>query len=160
EVPAARLVVARSTYTEPIAATLRRRLAAQGIDLQRVEIRRLVMEGNKYLDFYGDIDVMLDAWPFSGCTTTCEALWQGVPVGPLRGDGPAGRLSASVLTHAGLAELIAETPDEYVGLASALARDGDRLAQLRAELRPCVEARLYQGAVFTRQLEAAFRQLW
>jgi predicted O-linked N-acetylglucosamine transferase (SPINDLY family) len=84
----------------------------------------------------------------------------GVPFPTLRGDRPAARAGASLLSTVGLPELIADTPEQYLATAVGLAGDLDRLAGLRATLRERVRATLGDGGAFTRDLEAAYRVLW
>ena len=110
---------------------------------------------------YGEVDIALDPFPYSGGLTTLESLWMGVPVVTLGGDGFAARHSQSHLTNAGLTTLIAGGADAYVEIAVGLARDLKHLALLRAELRPRVAASpLCDGPRFTRHLEAAYRVMW
>lgn len=135
--------------------------SACGIDAARIELRNSVPRRQDHMQTYADIDIALDPFPYNGTTTTCEALWMGVPVISLRGDRHAGRVGASILEHAGLAELVAETGDAYQALAIELARDPARLASLRHGLRE----RMSQSALmdltgFTRTLEDAYRQMW
>ncbi|MCC6417945.1 MAG: hypothetical protein IT429_06800 [Gemmataceae bacterium] len=104
---------------------------------------------------------MLDTFPQSGGITTLDALLMGIPVVTLLGQRVPGRVSASLLTTLGLSGLVAETPDEYVGIAARLAADLDRLARERATIRdrllssPLGDARQYAGAV-----EDVYRDLW
>ena len=72
------------------------------------------------------IDIALDTFPYNGTTTTCEALWMGVPVVTLAGDRHCSRMVASVLMNLGLADLIAQTTDEYVKIASDLSKPAGR----------------------------------
>lgn len=114
-----------------------------------------------YLDTYRRIDVALDPFPYTGGTTTCDALWMGVPVVSLAGATAVSRSGASLLSHAGLGELVGHSEDDYVRLAVNLLQDRDRLAELRLELRPRLEASVVMDAsAFVRGLEAAFRQMW
>jgi protein O-GlcNAc transferase len=159
-VPAACLLVFRNTLRGETAERLRREFQSRGIDDGRVELRHEAGEGG-YLGVYRDLDVLLDAFPWSGHATTCEALWMGVPVLTLRGSRHAGRMSASILTCLGLTDLIAETPEDYSQKALGLASSEDRLAELRASLREHVQhSALCDGASFTRGLEAVYRCLW
>jgi predicted O-linked N-acetylglucosamine transferase (SPINDLY family) len=107
------------------------------------------------------VDIALDTTPYSGGTTSCDALWMGVPVVTAPGIRPSSRSTASVLSTAGLAEWIASSPEEYVRLAVESARDEARLAGLRKTLRERLrESPLMDEKRFARDLEAAYRQMW
>lgn len=111
---------------------------------------------------YNQVDIGLDPFPFTGGTTTVEALWMGVPVVSLKGDRFAGHVSESILaTAAGLAEWVAESEEAYVAKAVGWAADLARLAELRKTLRQrLVNSPLCDGNGFTRGLEAAYREMW
>jgi predicted O-linked N-acetylglucosamine transferase (SPINDLY family) len=107
------------------------------------------------------IDIALDTSPYAGGTTTCDSLWMGVPVVTLASRTAVGRAGASILTNAGLAELVAQTPHQYVEIATRLAADLDRLASLRGGLRSQVlHAPLMDAGRFVTDIEAAFRGMW
>ena len=72
----------------------------------------------------------LDSFPYGGGTTTCDALWMGVPVVSLAGQTAVGRGGVSILSNLGLPELIASNPEEYVRIAIELAQDLSRLSEL------------------------------
>ncbi len=113
------------------------------------------------MQLYSRVDIALDPFPYNGTTTTCEALWMGVPVLGLRGDRHASRVTASLLHHAGLDELIAEDEDALVALAQRVAGDPGALAALRASLRTRLKASdLMDLATFTRTLERTLRDIW
>ena len=126
---------------------------------------RLVMEGIRapheaHLARYGEVDVALDSMPYCGTTTTCEALWMGVPVVTLAGASHAARVGASLLGGIGHREWIAEGLQQYVDIAVRLASDTATLARLRANLRAeFAAASLVDAHRFARQLEAAFREM-
>ena len=102
-------------------------------------------------------DLFLDTLPYNAHTTASDALWMGLPVVTCRGDTFAGRVAASVLTAAGLPELVTETLDDYEALALRLARDPQALASIKAKLAANRETEpLFDVARFTRHLEAAF----
>ena len=104
---------------------------------------------------------MLDAVPYNGTTTTCEAMWMGVPAITLCGDRPAGRVGANLQTQVGHPEWIAGSDDEYVRIAVELANDPDRLSEIRNSLRDELKAStLGDAALFARSLESAYRKLW
>ncbi|MBR1579654.1 MAG: hypothetical protein IJ668_04065 [Selenomonadaceae bacterium] len=143
----ARLIIKSKTCSIPSGrAIVEQRLNHVGIDINRVELRPFSPD---YLQQYADIDIALDAFPYNGGLTTCEALYMGVPVIALCGHTHADRIAASILNSARLNELIASTEDEYINKAVALANAPDRINHYRTTLRPSIEqsplmdARLY-----------------
>lgn len=161
-VPDSRLVLKSNWLSRPIvAAALRDAFAAHGIDPARLELSPWIESTRAHLDAYGAIAVALDPFPYNGTTTTLEALWMGVPVVTLRGQRHSGRVGASLLSQAGLDDLIAATPAAYVARAIELARRRDALSLYRATLRARLSASpLMDAAGFARDLEAAYRDLW
>ena len=104
---------------------------------------------------------MLDTFPYGGGTTTCQALWMGVPVVTLARDTPASLCGASLLGTVGLDELVARTPEQYLDIAETLSGDLPRLAALRAGMRPrLASSPLLDASRFTGNLEAALRLIW
>ena len=139
---------------------LRRTMETMGIAGHRVEFCGRCSR-DEYLRLYDRIDIALDPVPYNGVTTTLDALWMGVPVVSLAGKTAAGRAGLSLLSTAGLAELATRTPEEFVGVASGLAQDRPRLAQLRSTLRSRMEASpLMDAPRFARNIEAAYRTAW
>lgn len=139
---------------------LQQRLTLVGIAKQRVEIvGPLPREG--YLAAHADVDIILDTFPYPGGTTTCEALWMGVPTLTLAGKTMLARQGASMLACAGLEEWIATNEEDYVAKALAFAADVNRLAQLRSGLREKVMASsLFDAARFALHLEDALQGMW
>ena len=136
------------------------RFAAKGVALERIELRGF-QSFDDYLALHGSVDLMLDTFPYTGGTTTCHALWMGVPVVSLVGDSTPSRGGASLLGAIGLDELVAGTPEEYLSKAHALASDRVRLSALRAGMRDRMSASpLMDVARFTRDLEEAYRTMW
>jgi predicted O-linked N-acetylglucosamine transferase (SPINDLY family) len=114
-----------------------------------------------YLRQYQRIDVALDPFPYSGGTTTCDALWMGVPVVTLAGKTAASRGGVSILSNVGMPEMIATDVEQYVEIAVSLAEDWSRLAELRPRLRPRMSRSPLMDAVqFAQEVEAAFRGMW
>ncbi|MGA3068215.1 MAG: hypothetical protein ABSF29_15330, partial [Tepidisphaeraceae bacterium] len=100
-------------------------------------------------------------FPFNGGTTTCDALWMGVPVITLGGPTAVGRGGVSILSNIGLPELIASTPEQYVQIALDWAADLDRLNTLRQSLRARLAASpLMNAKQFVHDLESAYRRMW
>jgi predicted O-linked N-acetylglucosamine transferase (SPINDLY family) len=142
------------------ASALLERLRARGIDPGRVDFHGL-MPRDEYLAAYAEVDMLLDTFPYPGGTTTCEALWMGVPTVTLAGDTMLARQGASLLGAAGLSDWVANTPAEYVARAHALASDLPRLAALRGELRERAGASpLFDAPRFARHLEGALWSMW
>ena len=137
------------------------RLVERGVAAERVVLVAWLHSGLGHLGLYSRVDIALDPFPYNGTTTTCEALWMGVPVVTLRGDRHAGRVGASLLTQVGQTDWIARSVDEYVEIAVKLAGDPYMLSDLRATLRARLNASaLCDGSVFARKMEAAYRTVW
>ncbi len=131
-----------------------------GLDPARVDLRGGAPH-REFLAGYGEVDVALDPFPYSGGLTTLEALWMGVPVVSLGGDRFCARHSVTHLASAGLSDLVADGPDGYVAKAAALAADPAGLEALRGGLRDRLAASpALDGVRFTRALEAAFGVMW
>jgi predicted O-linked N-acetylglucosamine transferase (SPINDLY family) len=157
--PAARLLIAGVAPGLP-AERLRAALQASGIDGPRIEMAPF-LPVNQYLGLYERVDIALDPVPYSGGTTTCDALWMGVPVITLPGERSASRSAAGILACVGLDEWIARDAEDYVERALRFARDPALLRTLRATLRERMRASpLTDELGFTRQLEAAFERMW
>jgi predicted O-linked N-acetylglucosamine transferase (SPINDLY family)/predicted SAM-dependent methyltransferase len=161
-VPDSRLLLKAQTLETPaVAERVRERFAAAGIEPSRLELLGWEPSPESHLATYRRVDIALDSFPYNGTTTTCEALWMGVPVVALAGDRHAGRVGASLLETVGLQELVARDIGEYVGIAQRLAADRPRLDALRAGLRERVRASpLRDEAGFVRELEDCYARLW
>lgn len=160
--PGSRLILKSKGLNDPAA---RRRLidlfAAYGIGEPQIELAVTVPSHAHHLDLYNRVDIALDTFPYHGTTTTCEALWMGVPVVTLAGATHVSRVGVSLLERTGLGDLVAYSPSVYAARACALAADLDHLAALRAGLRERVAASPLGDAVrFTRELEDLYRRLW
>jgi protein O-GlcNAc transferase len=114
-----------------------------------------------YMNYYRNIDIALDPFPYVGGTTTCDALWMGVPVVTLHGQTALARGGVSILTNAGITDLIAKTREEYVLIAANLASDLGRLEQLRSTIRDqMMRSPLMDAKRFAFDVENAYREMW
>ena len=161
-VPASRIVLKSAALGYPDTVDrLADFLEAHGIEPGRDELRGWIKDRRQHLELYAAVDVALDTFPYNGTTTTCEALWMGVPVVSLAGSAHMSRVGATVLRACGLSELVAESPESYADIAVALACDQSRRAGMRANLRDRLRASpLFDHPGFTRKLEHMFRHSW
>lgn len=135
-------------------------LAAAGGDSARISILPYVSLQD-YFEWFNSVDIALDTMPYSGGTTTCDALWMGVPVVTAPGSRPSSRSTASILSTAGLPEWIASGAEDYVRLAAEYARDEARLVGLRNLLRERLrQSPLMDEEKFVRDVENAYRWMW
>ncbi|MDP2136711.1 MAG: tetratricopeptide repeat protein [Candidatus Didemnitutus sp.] len=161
-VPNSKLVLKPSGQFDPsLGGELHVALEAWQVSRDRVQILKGTPEVRDHLALYERIDIALDTFPYHGTTTTCEALWMGVPVVSRRGDRHASRVGASLLTAIGHPEWIAETWDDYIEKAAALASDPIQLANLRAHLREEMQrSPLLDHAGQAKRFGAALRECW
>jgi predicted O-linked N-acetylglucosamine transferase (SPINDLY family) len=139
---------------------IREVIKAAGVDPLRVEVLDHCRP-DEYLQLHHRIDIALDAFPFNGHTTVCNALWMGVPSIVRQGTSYASRFGGTALVNLGLEDLIAKSGDEYIEIAARLAGDLDRLAELRRTLRSRMAASpLMDSAGFARIVEKAYRTMW
>ena len=157
-VPDARLIVKSRFFGEETSRErFWQRLAAAGIAPARVELKEGIAEVADHLAAYGGVDISLDSFPYNGTTTLFESLWMGVPAVTLRGDRHMARVGASILSHVGLADLVADSAERYVEIAAGLAGNHARLADLRASLRRRMQESSFGDAeAFARKMEQAF----
>lgn len=136
-------------------------LQQRGIDPKRIHFADYRKTPASHLAIYNDIDIALDTFPYNGTTTTCEALWMGVPVITLKGDRHASRVGASLLKAIGFDACIAETPEEYVTTAKLMAENRSILKVARRTLRETMyHSQLCDNRAHAHRLEQAFRATW
>ena len=162
EVKGSRLLLKGKAFSD---AATRDALVGQfgqrGIAAQRINILGMLDSVTDHLSLYNDMDIALDPFPYNGATTTCEALWMGVPVVCLMGDRHAARVGASLLTHIGRSEWVAASAKDYVGRAVQLAGDPAALMHWRSMLRDTMAgSRLCDKTAFAREMEANLRHAW
>lgn len=162
-VPDSRLVLRYGDWyrSRAIRTRIEANLESLGVDASRISYPSAASSYFEHLEGYNGIDVALDTFPFSGSSTTIDALIMGVPVVALRGNTMMSRWTASILERIGLTELVARSPEEYVVIARGLANAPDRLSELRLGLRRKVEdSPICDAARTARQMERYYRAIW
>lgn len=140
---------------------LRAAFSEHGVDPGRIVILESVSSLAEHLAQYARMDVALDTFPYHGTTSTCEALWMGVPVISRIGDRHASRVGLSLLSNAGLPELATHSDEEFIAIATALATDRSRLDGLRTHLRDrLAKSPLLDGAAMANDFADALRAMW
>jgi len=133
-----------------------------GVTSHRVDLVGLLPQTKDHLQSYQYMDLSLDTFPYAGTTTTCEALYMGVPVVTLKGDNHAQNVGVALLTQIeGHTQYIANSKDDYVRIAVDLARNVPRLTEIRRTLRSKMQASYLCNATgFTRNVEVAYKEIW
>lgn len=161
-IPDARLLMrAKPLADEAVCQRVRSRFTAQGVDPARLEFGTSLPSREAGMAEYGRVDIALDPFPYTGATTSVEALWMGVPVLTLKGDRFIARVGESFNRNLGLDDWIAQDADDYVQRAARLCRDTETLKRLRRSLRERGAASPLGNPVwFANQLESALRGMW
>ncbi len=159
-VPGSRLLLKAHWLADAVVGdAVRAHLRHAGIDLSRVELLGQTEDTASHLALYRRMHVALDTTPYNGTTTTCEALWMGVPVLTVPGDRHSARVSASLLTAAGLQEFVCADADAFARTAAALAADRGRLAAHRSDLRQVLRrSALLDAKAWGTRVHAALRR--
>lgn len=160
--PGAKLLLKGKAYQNTqTRENLFRVLAQGGIAPGRVELRTHTPSLAEHLSQYNDIDIALDTFPYNGTTTTCEALWMGVPVLTLAGERHASRVGASLLRTLGHPEWVADCTNDFVESCIRLAADPDSRLALRQSLRDeMLASPLMSEAAFVENLESFYESAW
>lgn len=159
--PDSRLLLKGSYLVSATQRSYAESFARLGVDPSRLEFRKMAPLPRDHFETYHQADIALDAFPYHGTTTTCEAMHMGLPVVSRIGAGHASRVGLSLLTAVGLPELACGTDEQFVRVASELARSPDRLVELRSGMRQrLARSPLGDAAGFTRAFENALRTMW
>ncbi len=161
-VPHARLMLkTRGLADAGVRQRVQDAFAAQGVGPDRLELLAWMPDGQHHLEAYRRVDLALDTWPYNGVTTTCEALWMGVPVISMSGPMAVSRQGLALLQAVGLPQLAAGSADAWLDRAAQLATDLPALQALRTGLRERMAASpLMDSEGFARAFELALRSLW
>lgn len=159
-VPRSRLLIRSISFEDPAAEeAVREQYRASGLPMERVDLRK--PEGGKaYFESYNDIDIILDTTPFNGGTTTCFAVYMGVPVITWAGSSLISRMGLSIMTNVGAADLVVTSADAYVRRAVALSQDMKYLQCFKKEARERMrKTGLGNGKIFAREFEQVCAEL-
>lgn len=138
-----------------------KRFAEFGISQSRLILHEMVPDHRAHLKLYNQVDIALDTFPYNGTTTTCEALWMGVPTLTLCGETHASRVGASLLQCVSMDHFVAESIEDYVGKAKTLSIDLDDLAETRIRLRRQLNASaLCDQSAFMMHFEHCIQSIW
>lgn len=148
-----------AAYADPLLAQkIREQLRQAGFVMDRVILEPA---DDDYMEKYLSVDIALDTYPYTGGGTTCDALYMGVPVITLTGRSRSSKFSASILTAAGLTELVAHDMDEYVRLAVAMASNMAVLQDLHIALRGMLQNSLLMDVEhYVQAVECEYHRLW
>lgn len=136
-------------------------MSALGVENWRIDCVPLEKSTSSHLAMYDRVDIALDTFPYAGTTTTCESLYMGVPVVTMSGGCHAHNVGKSLMTVVGLDEFVSRDVDEYVRVASSIAKDSHKISSVRSGLREkLLRSPLCDARGFTRSLESVYRELW
>jgi len=161
QVAGSRLLLKSKAFAEAdIQQLFTARFTQHGIAAERLMFKDAV-EKREHFAVYQEIDIALDTYPYNGATTTCEALWMGVPVLSLSGETHPSRMGLSILSCVGLSDLVSNEPEIFIQKTVDLAQDVSRLQTLHHSIREQMQhSPLMQAAPFTRYLETLYQQVW
>lgn len=152
---------ARGLSDRDVREEIIQRFCASGVDRQAIDVLPWRSGYGSHYEDLNSVDIVLDAVPYNGTTTTCEALWMGVPVVTRSGDRSSARVGASLLTQIGREDWISYSDEDFIRIASRLASDTEHLQNLRNTLRlDLSRSTLGDPGLFARSIESGFRKLW
>ncbi|WP_052507196.1 tetratricopeptide repeat protein [Desulfonatronovibrio magnus] len=157
-VPGSKFILKGRYLNDPYALNIwQKRFSKAGIDLDRVNFVPSGGDTKEHLSWYNRVDIALDTYPYHGTTTTCEALYMGVPVITMTGDRHVSRVGTSILNSLNLGELTAGSEQLYIEKARRLAADQVRLSELHTSLRGLMKQ---DEKKFVLGLEQAYMHMW
>jgi len=162
QIPESELVIkCRPFGKEKSLAFLTEKFSHHGIDESRLRVLDFISSNEGHMSSYNEIDVALDPHPYNGTTTSVEALWMGVPFITKEGDRHCARVGMTLLKSVGLEELIADSDEAYVRKAVEIAKDREKLTEIKRTLRQrMLDSPLCDSEGFTRKFETALREMW
>jgi predicted O-linked N-acetylglucosamine transferase (SPINDLY family)/glycosyltransferase involved in cell wall biosynthesis len=151
---------ARTLTDNGVRDELKNYFTSRGIEAERLDFFGHTQKTLQHLAHYQEVDIALDSFPYHGTTTTCEAMWMGVPVVSRAGQTHVSRVGVSLLHAVGLEELVADSREAYIAKAVELAGDPQRLVELRPTMRDRIKGSLLMdGEKFARDFAAALEEM-
>ena len=162
QVTNAHLYLKNPSFTdESTRSAFMEKLISMGVSSNRINLAGRTLSTEEHLHLYSKIDIGLDTFPYNGTTTTCEALWMGVPVITKTGNAHAGRVGASLLNAANHSEWIAQDNEDFLQIAAKLAENINELSKTRETLRDDVKhSLLCDSKQFATRFTNALRNSW
>jgi predicted O-linked N-acetylglucosamine transferase (SPINDLY family) len=145
--------------SKPATAALRKEAERRGVASERL-IFAAARPQTEHLGRLQNADIILDTFPVNAHTTASDALWAGVPLVTVPGDSFVSRVASSIVTAAGLPDLVAKDKEDYVRIARELALDPGALAAVKARVQEGRNSALFDSARYTKNLEALYRVMW
>jgi len=161
-VPHSKLLLKRSPLNEePVRRKLLSRFQDAGVEVDRIALEWEMNSTADHLAKYKNVDIALDSYPYSGTTTTCDALWMGVPVVSLCGENRSSRVSASILYQIGKSEWVADSEASFVRISKDICKSIEGLKDARRSLRnKIIKSSLYQENIVSKNLEEVLQSEW
>ena len=161
-VPNSRLLLKSKNLGEEVECQRVRTLfQGMGLSPERLEMRGHSPSVEEHLAAYNDVDIALDTFPYTGCTTTADALWMGVPVLTVAGNSMVSRQAAAVLRGVGCEQWICHNKEALVEQALVLTKDHKQMREMRLHQRQQVaQSELLDHTGLAVSLEEAFRNWW
>ena len=162
QVPEAELVIkCRQFGKGKTLSVLTEKFRQMGIEQSRLRVLDFVKSNEGHMTSYNEMDVALDPHPYNGTTTSVEAMWMGVPLITKAGDRHSARVGTTLLKSVGLEEFIAHSDQEYIKKAVEIAKNRDKLLEIKRTLRErMLNSPLCDSVGFARKFEAAIREMW
>jgi len=161
-VPGSQILLKAAGFADPQTCDLvAADFAKNGVERDRIIFAGRTPSYDDHMALYNRCDIALDTFPYNGTTTTCEALWMGLPVISLAGDRHSGRVGLSILSRLSLPELIAHSPKEFLAIAVKIAADRGYLSNLRSTLRQrMIGSTLMDAPAHAREIEDVYERIW
>ncbi|MBA4368670.1 MAG: hypothetical protein C0403_13650 [Desulfobacterium sp.] len=162
QVPHAEMILKSKAYQDDkVQKQIIDDFSRHGIAPERIKFLSHQASDTDHLNSYQNIDISLDPFPYNGTTTTCDALWMGVPVITLAGKTHVSRVGVSLLSSINRKELIADSEDEYIRKSIVLGKNPEQIQEYRNSLRPAMlGSSLMDRKKFCATFEKALKEIW